>query len=1421
MGRKRLNEKLRLNIPLQCTTLTSLDFLAVFYKLFSFHLMMNFEFPLNQTGLSFLPNTEKKNLAKREGSLTLNSLAKKVINTGAEASKEDKIFNKQWVGNTALDHLNQRHIRTSGEFLFLQFWRGTLRFYQLLVHISSRTNFVRPPYSEEIENYLNYFPTGHKKSTIKFDPVEFKESKFFSPGGKKKKKTNKSKKNISLPNYTITFDGLPIIINFFSPGKEKKKNLITQRDILYLLGSKENPSIIKKNNLESNSYLMLKKTRWQKSWSPHPTYFFIRDKKRLESEIFNNQNFDNFFCSVVSNSQANWTREEVVAKSRFRHRPLRMQSTEKQQKTTNRDIFSKILPLRKPKKVAAGPYYFSPLKFSYFDKLNWNELDSLLSFFPKNFKFFHLDPENKKIDDNQRFGEILFNDTNLHSFSSNNIIPLTSSPMKKKILIRPYQKSLLKKTIVNRGDKSNVSSQLFSKLPRISAIKKSLDRFESPYSNRIIRFNTMTRSTKKFILKLSPFFHIPPLVNLTKNQNQNMESSNFSNFFYGSETFFYFFFPVFFFPTPHSKGIRKNWGKKNKKILYRYGPIISFIAYNLYKSSFRLTLVLSGKESYLPTFFFYRFLKKNIYQLSKSPAGSENTMKSESPLKSVKNQDGEEIITFISPIFRSGLRVKRFQIQKKLFSVAQSYLIQRFLKKILKSISPKYKDKLAKSKECEKNSYPILFANKQSFLNKINKNGRSSGRLPLQFENGEKTNSSPTKSIEHNTFTKLSKIDQPDGGQLPRVWTAKALRHFFKSRVSSRNLYGAEIFDVKRKNVLKKTFFLNPLLISKNFKTVGFSSYLSSSRVQLRRTRKNSIKFSTVLTGLITKEKYQLKNKFLTTEKRYGLEDNWIKRLKNERQETKKKLLISPSLSNLQTKLISLEQLNTQEQEQFFLKNNFFYKGFRQIFLSFQELEKFEAIERFGNLETKLFNGIFKEFFNLDPLSQQVDETNGLSEIIHKRKISALGLGGVTVRNAPLSIRSIHPSFYGRLCPIDSPEGDRVGLINSLTNYARITSIGNVGTPFYQTRFPSLFSMDSTMKNQSDTLFSSSSVINMKICPPSVFFGKTYNFHPLFRKKKQTFYFLYTPSRRPFLFFQAYWTRLKIFSYPVGYKFFANTHSYLSKKTFRNDLPKFYDSHYMISSISYREVVPSTMVSNFQINHTKTFAKFKGNHLIKTSFSNLYKNPKKSNESILNAFAGNVMKSQPVFGKSTDVVSGTTDNENFIDLKSNTALVYQNNQWKHDEKINLTIMLKSSKFLTCYFDFISLQGYIPLNSFQFFSPGVGLIPFLEHDDGTRALMGANMQRQAVPLIDPERPIVGTGLEKNIAASFIIPSNYSSYLYYITGKQSKQIYSQPSRPSFFSIFFSSHGSAAIYKLHVTRIFVKKRKNGGTKKKKWTL
>uniref|UniRef100_UPI0030018EEA RNA polymerase beta subunit n=1 Tax=Cephaleuros diffusus TaxID=1519597 RepID=UPI0030018EEA len=286
---------------------------------------------------------------------------------------------------------------------------------------------------------------------------------------------------------------------------------------------------------------------------------------------------------------------------------------------------------------------------------------------------------------------------------------------------------------------------------------------------------------------------------------------------------------------------------------------------------------------------------------------------------------------------------------------------------------------------------------------------------------------------------------------------------------------------------------------------------------------------------------------------------------------TKERMILRKSLLGESIQSTSLDHLN---QRHIRTSGEFLFLQFWRGVLRF-----YQIIKQLSYL--KIFNSIFKEFFNLDPLSQDLDETNGLSEIIHKRRISALGNGGVNTKNAPLSIRSIHPSFYGRLCPIDSPEGDRVGLINSLTSYAKITSIGYIATPFYKTRL-------------TNTTFITSQPVD--------------SFHK-----------------------------------------------------------------------SYLSFIPS--------------------------------------------------QTSPI---------------NWRGPRSCYSIV--NSQF---------LARQDSKFLICYFDFISFQGYAPITILQFFSPGVGLIPFLEHDDGTRALMGANMQRQAIPLISSERPIVGTGLEKNVATSFVI------------------------------------------------------------------
>jgi DNA-directed RNA polymerase subunit beta len=89
-----------------------------------------------------------------------------------------------------------------------------------------------------------------------------------------------------------------------------------------------------------------------------------------------------------------------------------------------------------------------------------------------------------------------------------------------------------------------------------------------------------------------------------------------------------------------------------------------------------------------------------------------------------------------------------------------------------------------------------------------------------------------------------------------------------------------------------------------------------------------------------------------------------------------------------------------------------------------------------------------KEFFGSSQLSQFMDQTNSLSGLRHRRRLSALGAGGLTRERAPIEVRDVHPSHYGRMCPIETPEGPNIGLIGSLSSYAEISEHGFVTTPY-------------------------------------------------------------------------------------------------------------------------------------------------------------------------------------------------------------------------------------------------------------------------------------------------------------------------------------------------------------------------------------
>lgn len=103
-------------------------------------------------------------------------------------------------------------------------------------------------------------------------------------------------------------------------------------------------------------------------------------------------------------------------------------------------------------------------------------------------------------------------------------------------------------------------------------------------------------------------------------------------------------------------------------------------------------------------------------------------------------------------------------------------------------------------------------------------------------------------------------------------------------------------------------------------------------------------------------------------------------------------------------------------------------------------------------MNARPFSAIISEFFMTNQLSQFMDQTNVLSELEHKRRVSALGPGGLTRERSGFEVRDVHPSYYGRLCPIMTPEGPNIGLINYLASYARVNEYGILETPYRRVR---------------------------------------------------------------------------------------------------------------------------------------------------------------------------------------------------------------------------------------------------------------------------------------------------------------------------------------------------------------------------------
>jgi DNA-directed RNA polymerase subunit beta len=261
-----------------------------------------------------------------------------------------------------------------------------------------------------------------------------------------------------------------------------------------------------------------------------------------------------------------------------------------------------------------------------------------------------------------------------------------------------------------------------------------------------------------------------------------------------------------------------------------------------------------------------------------------------------------------------------------------------------------------------------------------------------------------------------------------------------------------------------------------------------------------------------------------------------------------------------------------------------------------------------------------KEFFGSSQLSQFMDQTNPLSEVTHKRRLSALGPGGLSRERAGFEVRDVHPTHYGRICPIETPEGPNIGLISSLACYARINEYGFIESPYKKVES-----------------------------------GRVLDHYRIIK---------------------------------VG-----DTSFQLGQIVEKRDLQK----------------------ENNRI--AKLNAEAAGGGKKKTTH-------------------------QPAEAEPYAFYLSAWDEERYTIAQAN-AITDEEGNLVHDR-----VIARQAG------DFVSIEkekiDYIDVSPKQLVSVAASLVPFLENDDANRALMGANMQRQSVPLLRTESPLVGTGMENVVA-----------------------------------------------------------------------
>lgn len=336
-------------------------------------------------------------------------------------------------------------------------------------------------------------------------------------------------------------------------------------------------------------------------------------------------------------------------------------------------------------------------------------------------------------------------------------------------------------------------------------------------------------------------------------------------------------------------------------------------------------------------------------------------------------------------------------------------------------------------------------------------------------------------------------------------------------------------------------------------------------------------------------------------------------------------------------------------------------------------------------ISAKPITSSLKDFFSTSQLSQFMDHTNPLSEITHKRRISALGPGGLTRDRAGFEVRDVHVTHYGRLCPIETPEGQNIGLINSLSVYARPNEHGFLETPY--------------RKVVTELIISKDDQANIKKLESDI-------------------------------------------------KELESEIEQLSKEQ-HNDSD---------------EIAKNNLEAcGRYCDEAKTA--FKEKRLYQWLDANV--KAKVDNKSNLNAKIDNIKLNPKVkIKKVTDTMQylSAIDEDKIVIAQANATL---NADGSFADE--LVFARKKGETTLVARDEID---YMDVATNQVVSVAASLIPFLEHDDANRALMGSNMQRQGVPCVRANKPLVGTGMERVAAidSGTLITAKRGGVIDYVDGNR---------------------------------------------------